>query len=135
MSLLSRGSRQPSGKSGRDRSNQQRRINLNADESGSTQSGCLLGIQKNWQTNPGAVGRWFKQQLDPDIWSEIEATLAGADFEENWNAMFKIMEVFRRLTSEVGTHLGYTYPTDVDRDVTAHVTEVRRVDTTSDSSR
>jgi hypothetical protein len=42
--------------------------------------------------------------------------------------MFKITEVFRRLTSEVGAHLGYTYPLEVDHNVTEYLSEIRNLD-------
>ena len=84
-----------------------------------------IGMQKNWKNNPGANGRWFKKHLDPQIWSEIEATFAGADLEENWKAMFKTAEIFGRLASDVGDHLGYSYPFELERNVTQFLTETR----------
>ena len=86
-----------------------------------------LGMKNRWQSNPGALGRWFKKQLDPPTWSAIETTFAGADAEENWEAMFQIAEVFGRLASEVGAHLGYVYPIELDRDVTAYLSEIREL--------
>ena len=53
-----------------------------------------IGMKNAWKTNPGVHGRWFKKQMEPELWSEIEATFAGADREENWQAMFKTGEVF-----------------------------------------
>ena len=87
-----------------------------------------IGMEKDWKSNPGACGRWFKKQVDSGIWADIEATFVGADLEENWKAMFKTVEMFRRLTSEVGARLGYAYPFDLDCDVTEYLTEIRRMD-------
>jgi aminoglycoside 6-adenylyltransferase len=84
-----------------------------------------LGMKSNWTTNPGVSGKWFKKQLDPQMWSEVEETFAGANVEENWKAMFKIAELFERLTSEVGAHLGYAYPTEVDRNVIQYLKKIR----------
>ena len=86
-----------------------------------------IGMKNNWESNPGAYGRWFKKQLEPDVWSDIEATFAGADLEENWNAMFKTAEIFGRLASEVGAHLGYTYPIELDRNVMEYLSEIRKM--------
>ena len=86
-----------------------------------------IGMDSSWQSNPGAYGRWLKKQLDPHIWSDIEASFAGAGAEENWNAMFKIAELFGRLASAVGSHLGYAYPLELDRNVTSYLSEVRRL--------
>ncbi len=84
-----------------------------------------IGMNNNWSSNPGNMGRWFKKQLDPEIWSDIEATFAGADLEENWAAMFKTAEVFERLASEVGRVLGFAYPFQLGWDVTQYLTEIK----------
>ena len=84
-----------------------------------------IGMKNNWKSNPGAYGRWFKKQLEPHIWSDIEATFAGADLEANWQAMFKTAEVFGRLASDVGACLGYAYPFELERNVTVYLSEVR----------
>ena len=86
-----------------------------------------LGMKNSWKSNPGAYGRWFKKQLEPHLWSEIEATFAGADLEENWKAMFKTAEIFGRLASEVGAHLGYAYPLELEHNVTQYLTEIREL--------
>ena len=41
--------------------------------------------------------------------------------------MFRIAEVFGRLVSEVGAPLGYVYPIELDRDVTAYLAEIRKL--------
>ena len=93
----------------------------------STAIAWYIGMNSNWDINPGVYGRWFKRYLDPETWAAIEATFAGAGLEENWNAMFKTTEMFGRLASEVGVHLGYTYPIELDRNVTAYLAEIRKL--------
>lgn len=84
-----------------------------------------IGMNNEWNANPGAFGRWFKKYLSSEIWAEIELTFTGAGIEENWEATFKTIEVFRRLAAEVGDHLGYEYPADIDRRVTSYLTNIR----------
>ena len=79
------------------------------------------GMQKHWKNNPGVHGRHFKEQVDPALWSELEGTFAGADLEESWRATFQLARVFGRLASEVGSHLGYSYPEQVDLRVTEYM--------------
>jgi aminoglycoside 6-adenylyltransferase len=85
-----------------------------------------IGAQNGWQSNPGTYGRWFKKQLEPEVWSDIEGTFAASDLAENWNAMFKAAEVFGMLASKVGEHLGYAYPFELGRNVTDYLSELRR---------
>ena len=98
----------------------------------STVIAWYIGMGNNWNTNVGIFGRWFKQYLPPETWMDVEATFAGAGLEENWRAMFKTAEIFRCLASEVGAHLGYTYPFQLDRDVTAYLNKIRNMDSRSD---
>ena len=86
-----------------------------------------IGMNGDWQINPGAHGRWFKRHLEPPIWSEIEATFVGADLDQNWEAMFRTAEVFGRLASDIGSHLGFAYPHELARGVTAHLRAVRHM--------
>lgn len=84
-----------------------------------------VGTKENWESNPGAYGRWFKKQVEPDLWRDIEATFAGAGTDDNWEAMFKTAEVFSRLASEVGENLGYRYPRGVEQDVLEYLREIK----------
>ena len=86
-----------------------------------------IGSKNAWETNTGVHGRWFGNHLEPELWREIEATFAGADREENWQAMFRIGELFGRLASQVGAELGYIYPHELQRDVTAYLQEIREI--------
>jgi aminoglycoside 6-adenylyltransferase len=81
-------------------------------------------IDRGWSWKPGVVGRGLKRHLPADLWTALEATYAGADIAENWRALFATTALFRRAASEVGAALGYAYPADLDRDVTAYLERV-----------
>lgn len=78
-----------------------------------------------WAMRTGALGKGLKKRLPPDLWAELEATYAGAGIEDNWESLFRMIAVFRRIGREVGDHLGFTYPEDLDRRVTAHARRMR----------
>ena len=84
-----------------------------------------IGLQNNWSVNTGLGGRWFKRYLDDETWSEYEATFARADIEENWQAFFTTIALFRKLAQIVGNSLGYRYPTQLDREMTDYYSRVR----------
>lgn len=77
-----------------------------------------IGLQHDWSVNTGSCGRHFKLYLDAETWSEFEAACAGADVEENWQAFFAAIALFRRLAKIVGDNLGYDYPAQIDREMT-----------------
>lgn len=83
-----------------------------------------LEISNHWGLKTGIHGRGLKQHIDPQLWSEIEATFAGADIEENWQALLRMTELFRKLAIQVGTNLGYDYPQALDDKVSAYLCQV-----------
>ncbi len=83
-------------------------------------------IDHDWSWKPGPAGRGLKQALSPDLWTALEATFAGPGIEENWTALFATTDLFRRAASDVAAALGYSYPEDLDRRVTAYLEHVRR---------
>ena len=81
----------------------------------------LMGLQHNWSLPTGWLGKGLKKKLPPELWSQLEATYAGADTADNWQALFRTMALFRQVAMEVGKGLGYEYPLDLDERVTAFV--------------
>jgi aminoglycoside 6-adenylyltransferase len=78
----------------------------------------------DWSVSPGVNGKGLKKRLPPGIWAELEGTYAGMDVEENREAMFAMIALFRRVAREVGDALGYAYPEELDRRVTEHAREL-----------
>jgi aminoglycoside 6-adenylyltransferase len=74
-----------------------------------------------WAVPTGALGKGLKRRLPADLWRELEATYAGAGNAENWEALFRTLALFRRVAIEVAARLGYAYPEELDRRVTAYV--------------
>ncbi len=59
---------------------------------------------------------------------ELEGTYAGAGAEENWDALFKTIDLYRRVAIEVGRHLGYSYPHEMDRRAVDYLRKVQNLD-------
>ncbi len=92
-----------------------------------------LEIDHKWTVKPGPYGRRMKKWLRPDLWAELESTYTGAGLEENWAALFKTIELFRKVAIEVGERLGYAYPHELDRRVLAYLDRVRNLDPKAES--
>jgi aminoglycoside 6-adenylyltransferase len=92
----------------------------------------FIGLQNNWSVNTGVRGRKFKSYLDERTWSEYESTFAGPGIEENWQAFFNAVALFRRTAVAVGETLGYEYPSKIDREMTEYY---RRIQSTKKDTR
>lgn len=80
-----------------------------------------------WSVPAGNLGKGLKKRLPPAIWGELERTYVGAGTAANWEALFRTLALFRRVAIEVGEDLGYSYPHDLDRRVTAYVQAMKDV--------
>ena len=74
----------------------------------------LIEVEHDWSVNPGTLGRPLKRYLRPAVWAQLEQTYAGAAMEDNWRALWQIIELFRDAAQTVGPALGYAYPHTLD---------------------
>jgi aminoglycoside 6-adenylyltransferase len=84
-----------------------------------------IELEHGWSLRPGAYGRGLERTLPPELAAELASTYVGAGVEENWEALFATVALFRKVAAEVGAALGYAYPREVDDTVTAQLQAVR----------
>jgi len=84
-----------------------------------------MGVEHNWSLPTGSLGKGLKKRLPPEIWSELEETYTGAGTQDHWEALFRTMNLFRRVAREVGESLGYEYPLELDQRVTDFVRKMQ----------
>ena len=92
-----------------------------------------IEIDHDWSVKSGPYGRRLKKWLPPDLWAELESTYTGAGWEANWDALFKTVDLFRKVAIEVGGHLGYVYPADLDRRAVVYLEKVKNLDRSAQS--
>jgi aminoglycoside 6-adenylyltransferase len=80
---------------------------------------------RDWSVSTGVNGKGLKTYLPAEIWAGLEDSFAGAEIEANWDALFRMIDLFRRVAREVASHLEYTYLEDLDRLVTEHAHRMR----------
>lgn len=85
-------------------------------------------IEHEWTLKPGPYGRRLKAHVRRDLWAELENTYTGAGSDENWEALFQTIGLMRRVASEVGEHLGFSYPHELERRVVNYLQKVRQLD-------
>ena len=90
-------------------------------------------IEHQWSLKPGPYGRRLKQYSRPDLWADLERTYTGAELDQNWEALFLTIELMRRVATEVGKHLGYGYPHELEQRVVAYLRKVKQLDRDAES--
>jgi aminoglycoside 6-adenylyltransferase len=84
-----------------------------------------IEIDHRWSLKPGAYGKGLKKLLPPSIWKELEQTYVGPVLEDNWDALFRTIALFRRVANEVAGFLGFRYPDDLDQRVVRYLQQVK----------
>ena len=85
-----------------------------------------MEIGHQWSLKPGPHGRGLQKWLRPDLWAELGETYTGFGVGENWQALEKTIALMRKVAQEVGHHLGFAYPTGLDRRAVAYLDAVRK---------
>jgi aminoglycoside 6-adenylyltransferase len=83
------------------------------------------GIKTNYSKNPGKYGKYLRQVLEPELWGLLEDTYANAEYENTWDALFAMCQLFRSVAVSVAEHFGFQYPYLDDEKVSAHLQHVR----------
>jgi len=91
-----------------------------------------IEMDHDWALKLGPYGRGLKRCLPPDLWEQFEATYTDAEPSSNWSALFRSIDVMRRVAVEVGDHLNFRYPEQLERRVLAYLQRVREFSSQSE---
>jgi len=81
----------------------------------------------DWSKPVGYLGKGLKELLPADIWSELEGTDVGARMDENWEALYRTLGLFRKVARQVGAHFGYDYLEDLHQGVLDYLQRIKHM--------
>ncbi len=84
-----------------------------------------IGVKTRFSRNPGKLGKYFQHYLEPEVWEMLLKTYANASYENTWEALFTMGNLFRKLALPVAEHFSFDYPLEDDKLVSAHLEHVR----------
>jgi aminoglycoside 6-adenylyltransferase len=84
-----------------------------------------IGLQHDWNVTTNKHGRLFKQFLSPEMWMKVEATFSGCAIDDNWRALFAYADLGRELGHAIAAGLGYTYPVQLDENISVYLRHVK----------
>lgn len=84
-----------------------------------------IAMRYDWHVSTGKCGRFFKDYIDAKTWTELENTFSDAEIENNWQAFFKMVNLFRRLSKDLADNFGYNYPFETDKKVTGYCKRIK----------
>lgn len=76
-----------------------------------------VGTETAFSMPFGKAGRHMKDHLSPELYERILLTYANANQEGNWNALFRMTDLFGEFAVAVAARLGLHYNVDEEKNV------------------
>lgn len=80
----------------------------------------------DWNYEIYYSGKAMKSWASADTWASLHQTFAHFDSVDSWTSLFATMNLFRQLASETAQILEFSYPQEVDRNMTQFVLRIKR---------
>ena len=80
----------------------------------------LVGIETDFSKSVGKSQRFLEQRVSKELWDRIIKTYEMGSYEDLWQALFSVQELFREVSKEVADKLDFDYP-DYDENITKYI--------------
>jgi aminoglycoside 6-adenylyltransferase len=87
--------------------------------------GWQIEIDHDWSMPLPPFGRKLESLISPGTWSKLAATYVGSGVDENWDALFAIVALFREIAIDVANGLGFSYPQPLEDQMVQLLRDVR----------
>ena len=84
-----------------------------------------IGVATEFTVSPGKAGKYFERLLPPELWAAYLKTNSDGDYQNSWDALLTMGDLFRQVALTVADHFNFSYPHDDDARVTAYLKHVR----------
>jgi aminoglycoside 6-adenylyltransferase len=78
--------------------------------------------KNGWSLKTHSWGKRMKNWVDDNIWRELHEIYSRFDREDSWRGLFSTMNFFRKIANEAAQNLSYSYPDDIDQNLSAYIT-------------
>jgi aminoglycoside 6-adenylyltransferase len=84
-----------------------------------------IGIKTQFSKDPGKLGKYFAKYLEPELWAMLLKTYSDAGYDNTWEALLTMCDLFRITALHVAGYFRFDYPHGDDERVSAHLRHVR----------
>lgn len=88
-----------------------------------------FGVKTDFKKSPGKLGKYIKDDVEPEIWSELEKTYSDANFDNIWESLFTIGKLFSHTAKVVASNFGFQYPQQDDDNVSEYIQKIKNLPT------
>jgi aminoglycoside 6-adenylyltransferase len=86
-----------------------------------------FGIKTGFKKSPGKLGKYIKNDVEPDVWMALERTYSDSNLSNIWESLFTMGSLFRRLANEVASVYGFQYPQKDDERVADYLYRIKNL--------
>jgi len=86
-----------------------------------------IGVKNNFAVAPGKMGKYFKNFLDERQYKLLCETYSDSNYDNFWNAIFKMCELFRETAKTVAEYFNFEYIQSDDDNMTEYLRHVRNL--------
>lgn len=79
----------------------------------------------DWDYETYYLGKNMKLWVSADTWESLHQTFARFDSSDSWKSLFATMNLFRCLATETAEILEFSYPEEVDRNLTEFISQIK----------
>ncbi|HRD68985.1 MAG TPA: aminoglycoside 6-adenylyltransferase [Legionella sp.] len=84
-----------------------------------------IGLKTDFKWSLGGYGKYIEQYLEPKIWAKLLNTYVDADYNNMWDGLFTMCELFNELAVKVSILMQFTFNQNEFDKVLAYLQEVR----------
>jgi len=83
-----------------------------------------IGVETDFSVSAGKAGRFMKSLLPAGLYDDILRTYSDHIIENNWQAMFLMMDIFGKLSRYVSGKLKFKYVASEEENVIAYLDQL-----------
>ena len=84
-----------------------------------------IASQHDWNISTNKYGRLFKKYLTAEMWIKIEQTFSGSKIDDNWDALFAMIDLVSKIGTELSQKLNYEYPEKLEMDIREYLSALK----------
>src|SRR6476659_10139590 len=83
-----------------------------------------IGVETNFSVSIGKAGKFMSNFLSPELYQQILQTYSDQIVENNWRALFLMMDIFGQLARAVSAKMKFRYVIGEEENVTAYLKQL-----------
>jgi len=82
--------------------------------------------KNQWNYATHSEGKRMHEWVEAETWNSLKNCFSSFDVDDSWKALWETTSLFRRLAIATAKNLGYSYPHDVDKNISSYMRSIQR---------